>query len=104
MIESLHTRMMVNVRNGGEVSDTFAIINDVRQWCVLTPTLLSILLLEMLEEAFRDMGDGVYIQSECIPLYNCTLQSEDKKYKYTWKRTAFSRRQRTDCLLSIGDP
>ena len=25
MIESLHARMMVNVRNGGEVSDTFAI-------------------------------------------------------------------------------
>ena len=30
MIESLHTGMMVNVRNGGEVSDTFAITNGVK--------------------------------------------------------------------------
>ena len=63
MIESLHTGMMVNVRNGGEVSDTFAITNSVKQGCVLSPTPFSILLSAMLEEAFRDMGDGIYIQS-----------------------------------------
>ena len=63
MIESLHTGMMVNVRNGGEVSDTFAITNGVKQGCVLAPTLFSIFLSAMLEEAFRDMGDGIYIQS-----------------------------------------
>ena len=62
MIESLHTGMMVNVRNGGEVSDTFA-ITGVKQGCVLAPTLFSIFLSAMLEEAFRDMGDGIYIQS-----------------------------------------
>ena len=59
MIESLHTGMMVNVRNRGEVSDTFAITNGVKQGCVLAPTLFSI----MLEEAFTDMGDGIYIKS-----------------------------------------
>ena len=63
MIESRHTGMMVNVRNGGEVSDTFAITNGVKQGCVLAPTLFSIFLSAMLEEAFRDMGDGIYIQS-----------------------------------------
>ena len=31
--------------------------------CVLTPTPFSIFLSVMLDEAFRDMGDGVYIQS-----------------------------------------
>ena len=60
MIESLHTGMMVN---GGEVSDTFAITNGVKQGRVLAPTLFSIFLSAMLEEAFRDMGDGIYIQS-----------------------------------------
>ena len=55
MIESLHTGMMVNVRNGGEVSDTFAITNGVKQGYVLAPTLFSIFLSAMLEEAFRDM-------------------------------------------------
>ena len=58
MIESLHTGMMVNVRNGGEVSDTFAITNGVKQGCVLAPTYFSIFLSAMFEEAFRDMGDS----------------------------------------------
>ena len=53
----------MNVRNGGEVSDTFAITNGVKQGCVLAPTLISIFLSAMLEDAFRDMGDGIYIQS-----------------------------------------
>ena len=56
MIESLHTGMMVNVRNRGEVSNTFAITNGVKQRCVLAPALFSIFLSAMLEEAFRDMG------------------------------------------------
>ena len=63
MIESLHTGMMVNVRNGGEVSDTFAITNGVKQGCVLAPTFFSIFMSAMLEEAFRDLGNGIYIQS-----------------------------------------
>ena len=63
MIEGLHTGMMANIRDGGEVSDAFAITNGVKQGCVLAPTLFSIFLSAMLEEAFRDMGDGVYIQS-----------------------------------------
>ena len=54
---------MVNVWNGGEVSDTFATTNGVKQGCVLSPTLFSIFLSAMLEEAFRDIGDGIYIQS-----------------------------------------
>ena len=63
MIESLHTGMMVNVRNGGEVSDIFAIANGVKQGCLLAPTLFSIFLSAMLEEAFGDMWDGIFIQS-----------------------------------------
>ena len=55
MIESLHTGMMVNVRNGGEVSDTFAITNGVEQGYVMLPTLLSIFMSVMLEEASRDI-------------------------------------------------
>ena len=62
-IEVLHTGIMVKVRNGGEVSDIFAITKGVKQGCVLAPTIFSIFLSEMLEEAFRDMWDIVYIQS-----------------------------------------
>ena len=53
----LHTGMKDNVRNGGEVSDTYAITNGVKQGCILDPTLISIFLLAMLGEAFRDMED-----------------------------------------------
>ena len=48
---------------GGGVPDTFTITNGVKQGCLLAPTLFSIFLSAMIEEAFREMGDGVYIQS-----------------------------------------
>ena len=63
MIEALHTGMMANVSVGGEVSESFSVTNGVKQGCVLAPMLFSIFLSAMLDEAFRDMGDGVYIQS-----------------------------------------
>ena len=85
---SLHTGMMVDVRNEGEVSDPFAITNGVRQGCVLAPTLFSIFLSAMLEEAFRDMGYGVYIHSRL----NADRFTVDKRqtHKYMCERTAFS--------------
>ena len=88
---TMHTGMMVNVRNGGEVSDTFAITNSIKQGCVLAPTLFSIFLSAMLEETFRDMGDGIYIQSRqnAVAHFSCTFQNEDKHHKYTCERTAF---------------
>ena len=71
MIEALHTRMMTNVSVGGEVSESFSVTYGVKQGCVLAPTLFSIFLSAMLEEAFRDMGDGVYIQSrQTADLFN----------------------------------
>ena len=64
MIEALHTGMMANVSVGGEVSESFSMTNGVKQGCVLVGTLFSIFLSAMLDKAFRDMGDGVYIQSK----------------------------------------
>ena len=63
MIEALHTRMMANVSVGGESRNCSVSQMWVKQGCVLAPTLFSIFLSAMLDEAFRDMGDGVYIQS-----------------------------------------
>ena len=71
MIEALHTGMMANVSVGGEVSESFSVTNGVKQGCVLAPMLLSIFLSAMLDEAFRDMEDGVYIQSrQSADLFN----------------------------------
>ena len=61
VIEALHTGMMANVSVGGEVSESFGVTNGVKQDCVLAPTLFSIFLSAMLDEAFWDMGDGIYI-------------------------------------------
>ena len=71
MIEALHTRMMADVSVGGEVSESFSVTNGIKQGCVLAPTLFSIFLSTMLDDAFRDMGDGVYIQSrQSADLFN----------------------------------
>ena len=55
------TGMMVNVRNGGVVVDSFTITNSVKQGCVLAPTLFSIFQSAIVEGTFREMGDGVYM-------------------------------------------
>ena len=69
MIEALYTGMMANVSVREDVSESFSITNGVKQGCVLTPMLFSIFLSAMLDEAFREMGDGVYIQSRPIQHY-----------------------------------
>jgi len=63
MIEALHTGMTAKVSVGVEVSESFNVTNGVKQGCVLAPTLFSIFPSAMLDEALRDMGDGIYIQS-----------------------------------------
>ena len=71
MIQALHTGMMANFGVGGEISESFRVTNGVKQSCVLAPTLFSIFLSAMLDDAFRDMGDGVYIQSrQSADLFN----------------------------------
>jgi len=63
MIEALHTGMTAKVSVGVEVSESFNVTNGVKQGCVLAPTLFSIFLLAILDEAFREMRDGIYIRS-----------------------------------------
>ena len=68
MIEALYTGTMANV---SVVSESFSVTNGVKQSCVLAPTLFSTFLSAMFDEAFRDMGDGVYIQSrQSADLFN----------------------------------
>ena len=71
MIDALHTGMMVYVSVGVEVSEPFSVTNGVKQGCVLAPTLFYIFISAMLDEAFRVMGDGIYIQSrQSADLFN----------------------------------
>ena len=67
--------MMANFSVGEGVSESFSVTNGVKQVCVMAPTLFSIFLSAMLDEAFRDMEDGIYryIQSrQSADLFNVT--------------------------------
>ncbi|KAK2180435.1 hypothetical protein NP493_443g04030 [Ridgeia piscesae] len=74
MIAALHAGMMANVSVGGEVSESFGVTNGVK--------LFSIFLSAMLDEAFRDMGGGVYIQYR----QNADLCNQDQDYSDTDER------------------
>ena len=89
----LHTGMLANVSDGGDVSESFGVTNGVKQGCVLASMLFSIFLSAMFDEAFRYMEDGVYIQSrQNADLFNVvTLQNEDQDYSDTYERAAIRR-------------
>ena len=65
-------------------------MEGVKQGSVLAPTLFfSLFLSAMLEEAFRDMGDEIYIQSrQNADLF--TVARFREKTKYTCERTVFA--------------
>ena len=90
MIEALHTGMMANI--GGEVSESFSVTNGVKQGCVLARTLFSIYLSAMLDEAFRDMGDGAYIQSRhSADLFNVAhFRSKTKSNRIQMRELLFA--------------
>ena len=76
MIEALHTGMMANASVGGEISESFGVTNGVKQGCVLAPTLFSIFLSTMLDEAFRDMGVASTYGPERTLTYSTSHTSE----------------------------
>ena len=89
----------------GEVSDTFAITNGVKQGCILASTVFSIFLSVMLEESFRDMGTESTCNHASMQTSLHLHTSERRpKHKYTCERTAFCRRQRTIFPFSRRDP
>ena len=61
LIKALHNGMQANVSMCNTQSKNFKISNGVKQGCVLAPTLFSFNLSAMLEVAFKDSTEGVYI-------------------------------------------
>ena len=56
MVNQLHDGILARVQNDGEFSDPFPVTNDVKQGCVLAPTLFS-----MMFSAFQDGDNGIPI-------------------------------------------
>ena len=63
LIKALHNGMQAKVVQGSEASDQLAVTNDVKQGCVLAPTLFSLFLTAMPDVAFRNVKEGIYIQT-----------------------------------------
>ncbi|VDM05142.1 unnamed protein product [Schistocephalus solidus] len=61
MVRQLHDSMMARVKDSEAVSEAFAVINGVKQECVLVPTLLSLMLSVTLMDAYREERSGIRI-------------------------------------------
>ena len=59
MVRQFNDGMLARVQNDGEFSDPFPVTNDVKQGCVLAPTLFSMMFSAMLTDAFQDGDNGI---------------------------------------------
>lgn len=60
MVRQLHDGMQASVQDDGEHSNPFPVTNGVKQGCILTPTLFSMMSAAMLSNAFHDSSVGIH--------------------------------------------
>ena len=63
VIISYHDNMHSTVCFNGATSEAFPVSSGVKQGCVLAPTLFGIFFSMLLQYAFKDCSDGVYIHT-----------------------------------------
>ena len=61
MVRQFHNGMLARVQNDGEFFYPFPVTNGVKQGCVLTSTLFSMMFSAMLTDAFQDGDNGIPI-------------------------------------------
>nr|VZI46954.1 unnamed protein product [Spirometra erinaceieuropaei] len=74
MVCQLHDGMTTRVADNGAVSGTFAVINGVKQGCVLAPTLFNLIFFVMQMDAYRDERPGTRI----------TYRTDDQLLNHRW--------------------
>ena len=62
MVWQFHDAVEARVQNDGEFSEPFKLTNGVKQGCVMTPTLFSMMFSAMLVDAFQDSDTGFPIR------------------------------------------
>ena len=62
MVRQFHDGKLARVQNDGEFSDPLPVTNDVKQGCILAPTLFSMVFSAMLTAAFQDDDSGIPIR------------------------------------------
>ena len=63
LIASFHENMKATIQFDGEVSDNFQVQSGVKQGCVLAPTLFGIYFSVLLQCAFQNSMEGVYLRT-----------------------------------------
>ena len=71
IVQQFYDGMMVKVLDNGDQSEAFAVTNGIKQGCVISPTLFSMIFLAMLKDAIRDCEDGIHLRYRT----NCKLHS-----------------------------
>nr|VZI47881.1 unnamed protein product [Spirometra erinaceieuropaei] len=61
MVRQLHDDMIAQVTDNGADSEVFAVANGVKQGCVLTPILYSLMFSAMLMDAYCDERPGIRV-------------------------------------------
>ncbi|BHF69328.1 hypothetical protein SprV_0301237200 [Sparganum proliferum] len=61
MVLQLHDGMMARATDNGAVSEAFAVTNGVKQSCVYTSTLFSLMFSAMLVDAYREERPGIRV-------------------------------------------
>ena len=62
-LESFHNNMHGTVRFDGNMSEAFNIRSEVKQGCVLAPTLFGVFFSVLLKHAFRTTNAGIFLCS-----------------------------------------
>ena len=62
IIKSFHLGLQVRVLDQVSFSEPFSITNGVKQGCVLTPTLFSIMLAALLADAIKSTASGIFMR------------------------------------------
>ncbi|PFX27620.1 hypothetical protein AWC38_SpisGene7681 [Stylophora pistillata] len=92
MIKALHERMQAQVVQGEDITKTFVVKKGVKQGCVRAPTLFSLYLTAMLKVAFRNVHEGIYIQtSHGADLYNVShFKAKTRTTRYLVREMLFA--------------
>ena len=61
IVQKFHDGMRAHVQDNGDILEVFAVTNGVKQSCVLTPILFSLMFLVILQDAFHHSEDGICI-------------------------------------------
>jgi hypothetical protein len=63
VVTSFHENMHTTVCYNGVLSEAFPVSSGIKQGCVLAPTLFGIFFSMLLQYAFKDCSEGVYIRT-----------------------------------------